>query len=101
MLVAYTMEILPFALRAKGFALMVRRVMTRSLAVTPYVRFPKNLVVSLSLAFNQFLDPWALDTIGWKYVGVSLTAELSDLIDHSISSTVHGCALSWSLLSCS
>ncbi|KAN0120675.1 general substrate transporter [Russula decolorans] len=48
MLVAYTLEILPFAIRAKGFALM-------------------NLTVSLSMAFNQFVDPWALDVIGWKY----------------------------------
>ncbi|KAI0058199.1 general substrate transporter [Artomyces pyxidatus] len=48
MLVAYTLEILPFAIRAKGFAVM-------------------NLTVSLTLAFNQFVNPWALDAIGWKY----------------------------------
>jgi MFS family permease len=48
MLVAYTLEILPFRIRAKGFALM-------------------NLVVSLSLAFNQLVDPWAFDAIGWRY----------------------------------
>ncbi|KAL7279182.1 hypothetical protein ACG7TL_007022 [Trametes sanguinea] len=48
MLIAYTLEILPFNIRAKGFAVM-------------------NLVVSLTLAFNQFVNPWALDAIGWKY----------------------------------
>lgn len=48
MLVAYTLEILPFAIRAKGFAVM-------------------NLTVSLALAFNQFVDPWAFDQIGWRY----------------------------------
>ncbi|KAI0078841.1 general substrate transporter [Panus rudis PR-1116 ss-1] len=48
MLIAYTLEILPFSIRAKGFAVM-------------------NLVVSLVLAFNQFVNPWALDAIGWKY----------------------------------
>ncbi|KAI0049817.1 general substrate transporter [Auriscalpium vulgare] len=48
MLVAYTLEILPFAIRAKGFAVM-------------------NLTVQLTLAFNQFVNPWALDAIGWKY----------------------------------
>ncbi|KAJ3480655.1 hypothetical protein NLI96_g8199 [Meripilus lineatus] len=48
MLIAYTLEILPFNIRAKGFAIM-------------------NLVVSLTLAFNQFVNPWALDAIGWKY----------------------------------
>ncbi|KAH9039702.1 general substrate transporter [Lactarius hengduanensis] len=46
-LVAYTSEILPFTIRAKGFALM-------------------NLTVSLALALNQFVDPWAFSQIGWK-----------------------------------
>ncbi|OJT11483.1 Lactose permease [Trametes pubescens] len=48
MLIAYTLEILPFSIRAKGFAVM-------------------NFVVSLTLAFNQFVNPWALDALGWKY----------------------------------
>ncbi|KAI0342860.1 general substrate transporter [Trametopsis cervina] len=48
MLVAYTLEILPFNIRAKGFAVM-------------------NFVVALTLAFNQFVNPWALDAIGWRY----------------------------------
>jgi len=25
------------------------------------------LVVSLTLAFNQFVNPWALDALGWRY----------------------------------
>lgn len=37
MLVTYTLEILPFAIQAKGFALMVRHVMTRRFPViNPY-----------------------------------------------------------------
>lgn len=48
MLIAYTLEILPFNIRAKGFAVM-------------------NMVVSLTLAFNQFVNPWALDALGWRY----------------------------------
>ncbi|KAF8575963.1 general substrate transporter [Ramaria rubella] len=48
MLVAYTLEILPFHIRAKGFAVM-------------------NLTVCAALAFNQFVNPWALESIGWKY----------------------------------
>jgi len=48
MLITYTLEILPYAIRAKGFALM-------------------NLVVSLAVALNQAVDPWALNAIGWKY----------------------------------
>ncbi|KAI0029707.1 general substrate transporter [Vararia minispora EC-137] len=48
MIVSYTLEILPFNIRAKGFALL-------------------NITISLTLAFNQFVNPWALDAIGWKY----------------------------------
>ncbi|GJJ08646.1 hypothetical protein Clacol_002865 [Clathrus columnatus] len=48
MLVAYTLEILPFSIRAKGFSLM-------------------NLLVCAALAFNQFVNPWALQALGWKY----------------------------------
>jgi len=48
MLITYTLEILPYAMRAKGFALM-------------------NLVVSLAQVINQSVDPWALNAIGWKY----------------------------------
>ncbi|KAH9994828.1 hypothetical protein BJV77DRAFT_280759 [Russula vinacea] len=38
----------PIPHTSKGFALM-------------------NLVVSLSLAFSQLVDPWAFDVIGWRY----------------------------------
>ncbi|KZS92517.1 general substrate transporter [Sistotremastrum niveocremeum HHB9708] len=48
LLVVYSIEILPFNIRAKGFAVM-------------------NLVVCLSLAFNQFVNPVALDRISWHY----------------------------------
>ncbi|RDB26139.1 Lactose permease [Hypsizygus marmoreus] len=48
MLVAYTLEILPYRIRAKGFAFM-------------------NLTVMLTIAFNQFINPVAIDAIGWWY----------------------------------
>jgi len=48
MLIAYTLEILPFKIRAKGFSLM-------------------NLIVCAALSFNQFVNPWALEKMGWKY----------------------------------
>ncbi|KAF8071939.1 hypothetical protein FPV67DRAFT_908434 [Lyophyllum atratum] len=48
MLVAYTLEILPYRIRAKGFAVM-------------------NLTVMLTVAFNQFINPVAIDAIGWWY----------------------------------
>ncbi|KAF8806955.1 general substrate transporter [Phlegmacium glaucopus] len=49
MLVAYTLEILPLRVRAKGFAAM-------------------NLVATVTVAFNQFVNPWALaSSFGWRY----------------------------------
>jgi hypothetical protein len=45
---SYTLEILPYTLRAKGFTIF-------------------NLVVSLALIFNQYVNPIALRAIGWKY----------------------------------
>ncbi|KAJ7707692.1 general substrate transporter [Mycena rosella] len=53
MLVAYTLEILPYKIRAKGFAVM-------------------NLTVYLTSAFNQFVNPWAIGAIGWFYYLVYL-----------------------------
>ncbi|KAF8273225.1 general substrate transporter [Lactarius quietus] len=50
-LVTYTLEILPFAIRAKGFAVV-------------------NLTVSVALALNQFVDPWAFDRMGWRYASL-------------------------------
>lgn len=44
----YTIEILPFNLRAKGFTLF-------------------SFAVSASLVFNQYINPIALKAIGWKY----------------------------------
>ncbi len=48
LIVSYTVEILPFALRAKGFTVF-------------------NFAISLSLIFNQYVNPVALDAIAWKY----------------------------------
>ncbi|CAE6536276.1 unnamed protein product [Rhizoctonia solani] len=48
LLVAYTIEILPFNIRAKGFAVM-------------------NFSVCIALIVNQYVNPVALGAIGWKY----------------------------------
>lgn len=48
LIVSYTVEILPFAIRAKGFNVF-------------------NFVVSLALIFNQYVNPIALQNIAWKY----------------------------------
>ncbi|TFK75245.1 general substrate transporter [Pluteus cervinus] len=48
MLVAYTLEILPYKTRARGFAVM-------------------SIVVMATAAFNQFVNPWAIQAIGWWY----------------------------------
>ncbi|KAJ7136703.1 general substrate transporter [Mycena epipterygia] len=48
LIVTYTLEILPYNIRAKGFNIF-------------------NFTISLALIFNQYVNPIALDTIGWKY----------------------------------
>ncbi|EIW78561.1 hexose transporter [Coniophora puteana RWD-64-598 SS2] len=48
LIVSYTVEILPFQLRSKGFNIF-------------------NFVISLALIFNQYVNPIALDALGWKY----------------------------------
>ncbi|KAI0075843.1 general substrate transporter [Panus rudis PR-1116 ss-1] len=53
LIVSYTVEILPFAIRAKGFTVF-------------------NFALTLSLIFNQYVNPIALDAIAWKYYIVYL-----------------------------
>ncbi|KAG0701572.1 general substrate transporter [Suillus ampliporus] len=53
LVVSYTVEILPFALRAKGFIVF-------------------NFMISLSLIFNQYVNPIALEALQWKYYLVYL-----------------------------
>ncbi|KAG9037291.1 hypothetical protein FRB95_006234 [Tulasnella sp. JGI-2019a] len=48
LIVSYTVEILPYQLRAKGFTVF-------------------NFVVSLALIFNQYVNPIALAALAWKY----------------------------------
>ncbi|KAF8893626.1 general substrate transporter [Infundibulicybe gibba] len=48
LIVSYSVEILPYAIRAKGFAVF-------------------NFAISLSLIFNQYVNPVALEKLGWKY----------------------------------
>ncbi|KIO22815.1 hypothetical protein M407DRAFT_27690 [Tulasnella calospora MUT 4182] len=48
LLVAYAVEILPFRIRAKGFAVL-------------------SITINIALIFNQYVTPIALDKIGWKY----------------------------------
>ena len=54
LVVSYTLEILPYPLRAKGFTVF-------------------SFVISLALVFNQYVNPVALRKIGWKYY-VSLSS---------------------------
>lgn len=48
LIVSYTVEILPYEIRAKGFTVF-------------------NFAISLSLIFNQYVNPIALGSLGWKY----------------------------------
>jgi len=61
LLVAYTVEILPYQIRAKGIALM-------------------NLCVSASLVFNQYINPIAQRHIGWKYYIVYVVWLMFELV---------------------
>lgn len=47
-IVSYTVEILPYSIRAKGFNVF-------------------NFTISLALIFNQYVNPIALNKLGWKY----------------------------------
>ncbi|KAF9237429.1 general substrate transporter [Melanogaster broomeanus] len=53
LIISYSLEILPYALRAKGFIVF-------------------NFVLSLSLVFNQYVNPIALEALQWKYYLVYL-----------------------------
>ncbi|THH12736.1 hypothetical protein EW146_g7407 [Bondarzewia mesenterica] len=48
LIVSYTVEILPYPIRAKGFNLF-------------------NFTISVAIIFNQYVNPVALQKIGWKY----------------------------------
>lgn len=48
LIVSYTVEILPYAIRAKGFNVF-------------------NFTISVAIIFNQYINPIALKNIGWKY----------------------------------
>ncbi|KAF8527614.1 hexose transporter [Hysterangium stoloniferum] len=48
LIVSYTVEILPYAIRAKGFNIF-------------------SLTISVAIIFNQYVNPIALKAIGWKY----------------------------------
>ena len=58
-IVSYTLEILPYHLRAKGFNIF-------------------NFTISLALIFNQYVNPVALAKLGWKYY----VSPFSTLISH-------------------
>ncbi|UKZ91444.1 uncharacterized protein TrAFT101_006422 [Trichoderma asperellum] len=62
--VSYTAEILPFNLRTKGLAIFVS-------------------VGTATNAFNQFMNPVALQAMGWKYIHLH-PCVLSRLFVHSI-----------------
>ncbi|KAA1472523.1 hexose transporter [Dentipellis sp. KUC8613] len=48
LIVSYTVEILPYSVRAKGFNIF-------------------NFTISVALIFNQYVNPIALEAINWKY----------------------------------
>lgn len=65
MLVAYTLEILPYKIRAKGFAMMVSWVYQESAIVL--INIYQNFTVYVTTIFNQFANPIAIERLGWWY----------------------------------
>ncbi|KAF8872000.1 general substrate transporter [Infundibulicybe gibba] len=61
LIVSYTVEILPYAIRAKGFTVF-------------------NFAISLSLIFNQYVNPIAFGALGWKYFLVYVFWILFELV---------------------
>jgi len=61
LIVTYTVEILPYQLRAKGFSVFA-------------------FAVTLSLIFNQYVNPIALAKLGWKYYIVFVVWDMFELI---------------------
>ncbi|CAG9994410.1 unnamed protein product [Clonostachys byssicola] len=58
---SYSSEILPFSMRTKGMAIFVA-------------------TQNIGAAFNQFVNPIALQAIAWKYYGVYLIVEAAYLV---------------------
>lgn len=74
LLVVYAVEILPFRLRAKGFAAMVhiapslfRTFNTKFTELFRPLAFFQSFTISLALIFNQYVNPVALAKLRWKY----------------------------------
>lgn len=61
LIVSYTVEILPYNIRAKGFNVF-------------------NFVISLALIFNQYVNPIALDALSWKYYVCLWTLPCSEIL---------------------
>lgn len=57
-------------MRAKGFAMLVSVVLSLLLGAIANKTTPQNLTIQATQAFNEFVNPLALNAIGWKYVGV-------------------------------
>jgi hypothetical protein len=57
------------------------------------------MAVQLTQAFNEFVNPWALDAIGWKYVSSNLhnLFNYKLIVRVSIFSTVAGYFWNYSL----
>ena len=73
----YAVEILPYRLRAKGT--IGGRAFSLGGRVADRIRAGFNIfnfAISLSLIFNQYVNPIAFDAMGWKYYA-SLSSTLA------------------------
>jgi len=67
LLIAYGVEILPFRIRAEGFASMGSCSLVMHSHGAPNRFFLQSFVISGALVFNQYVNPVALKILGWKY----------------------------------
>lgn len=67
MLISYTLEILPYNIRAKGLAIMVSPFVCH-ISEPCNVLYLQNISLYVNNALNSFVNAWALNAIGWKYV---------------------------------
>lgn len=83
LIVSYTVEILPYEIRAKGLMIF-------------------NLSVSVSLIFNQYVNPIALGKLGWKYyVRLALRIFLIPIVPNVMSlQIVYCCWIAFELIFC-
>lgn len=59
----------------------------------------QNLTIYLTQAFNQFVNPWALEAMGWKYVSLGSIFNIVHLLIYNCSTLSTAAGYCWSFSS--